>query len=400
MWSPALKASSRIGSIGSAFQSRSVFTRVRPPADDRRVVGGGLHPLGRVPDEALVGAVRRRGTRPSRRSRCRRPPRAGRTPRGCRARARSPAARPASRRRSPGGRGRGGSGCRSRRPARPTVAMLSMKQAASRPRPPLPSAASASSSAISSKSTSSSFSAARIGSAEPEVRDRVAHQPADQELEAEVVDPLLALEVGRAGGVHPVLDGAVAGDQDHRLQPVVRLGDLGVLADAIGQPVDDLARRGSPGRRNGDSGREAIGGRAVILRSLLAAAMFTSDRGTRRHRRSAGTRRALLPKRPFGPITYRDLAGPIKGLRRGRPAGIRRHRAQGHLTTIIEAIQKHADVRPARITPRPPRRRRAPPTIRAARRGRLRPRPASRRRNARPPGPRPARRARWRDSAG
>ena len=26
-----------------------------------------------------------------------------------------------------------------------------------------------------------------------------------------------------------------------RLQPVVRLGDLGVLADPVGQPVDDLA---------------------------------------------------------------------------------------------------------------------------------------------------------------
>ena len=79
----------------------------------------------------------------------------------------------------------------------------------------------------------------RLG--QPEVRHRIAHQPADQELEAEVVDPLVAARIGGARRLHPVLDGAVAGDQHRRLQPVVRLGDLRVLADPVGQPLDDLA---------------------------------------------------------------------------------------------------------------------------------------------------------------
>ena len=77
-----------------------------------------------------------------------------------------------------------------------------------------------------------------------EVRDRVAHQPTDQELEAEVVDALVALEIGLAGRVHPVLDRPVAGDEDDGLEPVVGLGDVRVLADAVGQPLDDLAGEG------------------------------------------------------------------------------------------------------------------------------------------------------------
>ena len=84
--------------------------------------------------------------------------------------------------------------------------------------------------------------AQRLGQAE--VPDCVAHQPADQELEAEIIDPLRAAGVGLARRRHPAVDGAVAHDQDRRLQPVVGLGDLGILADPIDQPLHDFLRQG------------------------------------------------------------------------------------------------------------------------------------------------------------
>ena len=72
-----------------------------------------------------------------------------------------------------------------------------MKQAASRPRPPLPSAASGSSSRSRSRSTPSSASAARIGSGDLQVVQRVVQQPADQEFQRQVVDALAPVAVGR-----------------------------------------------------------------------------------------------------------------------------------------------------------------------------------------------------------
>ena len=137
----------------------------------------------------------------------------------------------------------------------------------------------------------------RLG--EAEVRHRVAHQPADQELEAEVVDPLLALEVGRAGGVHPVFDRPVAGDEDDRLQPVVRLGDLRVLADAVGQPLDDLAGEdlGVGGTRVGGGegleGKGHLGSLAWLgLRHIVPTAAASAP--------SIATLAAPLPRRPCG----------------------------------------------------------------------------------------------------
>ena len=91
-----------------------------------------------------------------------------------------------------------------------------------------------------------------------QVGDRVAHQATDEELERQVVDPLLALVVGLAGRFHPAVDDAVAQDEDRCRQPVVRLGDLGILADAIGQPLDDLGGQdlgtGDARRRRGQRG--------------------------------------------------------------------------------------------------------------------------------------------------
>jgi hypothetical protein len=73
-----------------------------------------------------------------------------------------------------------------------------------------------------------------------EVRNGVAHQPADQELERQVVDPLVAGCVDLLRGFHPLVDDAVADDEDGGGQPVVRLGGLGVLADAVGELFDDF----------------------------------------------------------------------------------------------------------------------------------------------------------------
>ena len=117
------------------------------PAGDRRVVRHRQHRLGRIPDRARRCRRRRRHIRPRRRSRRDIVRRAARIPTDCRARASPPDIPAASRRGCAARTGRARSGCRSRRRESPSAAMLSMKQAASRPRPPLPSAASGSSSA-------------------------------------------------------------------------------------------------------------------------------------------------------------------------------------------------------------------------------------------------------------
>lgn len=74
-----------------------------------------------------------------------------------------------------------------------------------------------------------------------EVGDRIAHEATDKKLEAEIIDALAAGFVGGAGRLHPVLDGPVAGDENGGHQPVMGLGDLRVLADAVAETTDDLA---------------------------------------------------------------------------------------------------------------------------------------------------------------
>ncbi len=95
-----------------------------------------------------------------------------------------------------------------------------MKQAASRPRPPLPSAASGS-------------QLAQLGEADAEIAERglehrqqahivqrVGEQPADQEFEREVIDPLAAGVVALLLRRQPAVHDAVAQRQRRGLVPV------------------------------------------------------------------------------------------------------------------------------------------------------------------------------------
>jgi len=75
---------------------------------------------------------------------------------------------------------------------------------------------------------------------EAEVRDRIAHQAADEEFEREVVNALVAGRIDLAGRFHPLVDDAVTHDEDGGSQPVMRLGDLRILADAVGQALNDF----------------------------------------------------------------------------------------------------------------------------------------------------------------
>jgi hypothetical protein len=76
-----------------------------------------------------------------------------------------------------------------------------------------------------------------------DIGEGVAHQPADQELHRQVIDPLVALLVGASGRVDPAVDHAVAHHLDGGCQPVVTRGDRRLLADAVFQAFDDFRRQ-------------------------------------------------------------------------------------------------------------------------------------------------------------
>ena len=111
--------------------------------------------------------------------------------------------------------------------------MLSMKHAASRPRPPLPSAASGSHLLKSDKPTPRSPSAAS-NTQQPHIVQRIGEKTADQEFEAEIVDPPGAGVVALLFDRQPMVHDAVAQRQRRGLVPIVPGGHNGVLAD--GQP--------------------------------------------------------------------------------------------------------------------------------------------------------------------
>ena len=91
----------------------------------------------------------------------------------------------------------------------------------------------------------------------PHVRQCVAQQAPDQELQAEIIDPLGARRMRLAGGGHPALDDVVADGQDGRGQPVVASRIGGVLADPVHQRVNNGVgqRPGVVDMQGGDGGR-------------------------------------------------------------------------------------------------------------------------------------------------
>ena len=122
--------------------------------------------------------------------------------------------------------------------------MLSMKQAASRPRPPFPSAGVRLDAAQASRSTPSSASARAPSAIRPRIAERVEQEPPDQELQGEVIDALLPALVGGAGRVHPAVDDVVAHGEGRRREPVVVARAVRVLAHRIGQLGEDRLLEG------------------------------------------------------------------------------------------------------------------------------------------------------------
>ena len=76
---------------------------------------------------------------------------------------------------------------------------------------------------------------------QPHIVQRVGEQPANQELQAEVIDPLAAGVVALLFGEQPAVHDAVAQRQRRRLVPVVPGGHRGILADRKRQLGEDRA---------------------------------------------------------------------------------------------------------------------------------------------------------------
>ena len=95
-----------------------------------------------------------------------------------------------------------------------------------------------------------------------EIGDRVAHQTTNQELQRQIVNALGAGLIDIAGRFNPFVDDAVANDEDRRRQPVVRFGNLRVLADAVCQALDNFFGQdfgaGTARRGNGEIGLRQV----------------------------------------------------------------------------------------------------------------------------------------------
>ena len=156
--------------------------------------------------------------------------------------------------------------------------MLSMKHAASRPRPPLPSAASGSITRRRSRSTPSSPSAARTGFRQTQIVQRVQQQAAEQELQREIVHALAVLGVIDPRGRQPAIHHPVTHRQGGGDEPVPVGGDQRVAADRVGHlGHDQAAERGGILilRRQRNAGHHALprrrnGGRRHIHGDYLA----------------------------------------------------------------------------------------------------------------------------------
>ena len=138
--------------------------------------------------------------------------------------------------------------------------MLSMKQAASRPRPPLPKRR------VGLDLAQPVEIDAKLGQRGAhrlqhlQIVERVDQQPADQEFQRQIIDALAVLGVDGAGRGHPAIDDAVAHAQRGGDEPVALGGDHRVLADGVGQFGDHgAAQRGDVLvlRRQGETARDA-----------------------------------------------------------------------------------------------------------------------------------------------
>ena len=100
---------------------------------------------------------------------------------------------------------------------------------------------------------------------QPHIVQRVGEQAADQEFQAEVIDPLAAGVVALLFRGQPVVHDAVAQRQRRRLVPVVPGGHPGVLADRKPQLGEDGAL--DLGQRQFIDG--LIGRRKISLERLI-----------------------------------------------------------------------------------------------------------------------------------
>jgi len=71
------------------------------------------------------------------------------------------------------------------------------------------------------------------------VRQGIAQQPANQEFEAEVIDPLGPGLMRGGGGIEPAVDDVIAQGKHGGIVPVMRLGRALGLADAVAQRAED-----------------------------------------------------------------------------------------------------------------------------------------------------------------
>ena len=88
--------------------------------------------------------------------------------------------------------------------------MLSIKHAASRPRPPLPSAWSGSIARRVFDIDAEIRQCLARGLGDAEIAERIEQKPPEQEFDREVIDALLLLGIGLPRGMHPAVDHAVA----------------------------------------------------------------------------------------------------------------------------------------------------------------------------------------------
>ena len=101
----------------------------------------------------------------------------------------------------------------------------------------------------------------RLGQAE--IAERVEQQAADQELEREIVDPLAAALRRLLPGQQPAIDHRIPQRQGGGDEPVPVAGGRGLLADLVGELVQDVAapaqRVGPPGAAAGGAGAGRTG---------------------------------------------------------------------------------------------------------------------------------------------